>query len=352
MEQLRDILPLHAYQELNAVFGSSSQDGSPQSSAVYPTRVCQKETSRKQACISPPGREQAACHVSDGDILDKPKLAGASLQGDTELRAESCGNQSRSPTLPNPLAVDSQLSFWVARHRTRPPHDTAVKAAVALQLLHGCLADVRANADQLKEASVPTTTRLGTATPTVLDVSNSAKVRRHGDQHLSERSAERLARTPPCPSMHAASTPKTTDVRACAKDLPNLDSFATGHASGIAPSAMVAQTTMAKDALSAGDSRSSVSVAAWIRGLPSSHLPDKERENLAVIVEDRCIDGLEFSNIVADASKLADIGVAAPARAVRVRKAWDQVLREDACRQVASEAFSTAPERKPIKIVV
>lgn len=93
-------------------------------------------------------------------------------------------------------------------------------------------------------------------------------------------------------------------------------------------------------------------LAEWVRALPPSHLPDKVREELAGSLHLEAVDGKRFTDIAENPSELAKFGVLAPLHAMKVRKAWAQVLREDACRRVAAENFGADSDRKSVKLVV
>eukprot|EP00930_Biecheleria_cincta_P040534 TRINITY_DN27765_c0_g1_i2.p1 TRINITY_DN27765_c0_g1~~TRINITY_DN27765_c0_g1_i2.p1 ORF type:complete len:685 (-),score=91.27 TRINITY_DN27765_c0_g1_i2:88-2142(-) len=93
-------------------------------------------------------------------------------------------------------------------------------------------------------------------------------------------------------------------------------------------------------------------LAEWVRTLPPSHLPDKVREELATSLQLQAVDGKRFTDIAENPNELAKFGVLAPLHAMKVRKAWAQVLREDACRRVAAENFGADSDRKSVKVVV
>lgn len=101
-----------------------------------------------------------------------------------------------------------------------------------------------------------------------------------------------------------------------------------------------------------GAVKSPDSVAAWVRNLPPSHLPDKSRYALADAVIGAGIDSSRFTEIVAKASELARFGVSSPAQAMKVRKNWEQVLREDVCRQFVAESCQRVERRKAVKMVL
>lgn len=93
-------------------------------------------------------------------------------------------------------------------------------------------------------------------------------------------------------------------------------------------------------------------VAAWIRALPSSQVPEKQREALACSVEAEGLDSDSFTKVAHEPSLLAQRGLPSPAHALKVRRAWEQVLREDACRQIAMESATSAKATpKAVKMV-
>lgn len=93
-------------------------------------------------------------------------------------------------------------------------------------------------------------------------------------------------------------------------------------------------------------------MAAWVRGLPSSQVPEKQREALACSVLAEGLDSDSFTKVAHAPDMLAARGLPSPAHALKVRKAWEQVLREDACRQIALEsAASTKATPKAVKMV-
>eukprot|EP00929_Paragymnodinium_shiwhaense_P087332 TRINITY_DN47550_c0_g1_i1.p1 TRINITY_DN47550_c0_g1~~TRINITY_DN47550_c0_g1_i1.p1 ORF type:complete len:742 (-),score=167.24 TRINITY_DN47550_c0_g1_i1:43-2184(-) len=99
-------------------------------------------------------------------------------------------------------------------------------------------------------------------------------------------------------------------------------------------------------------------VSAWIKDLPPSLLPDDMRSQLQVAVEAEGLDGDRFSKVLEDAGELAARGVSSPARAMKLRRAWGEVLREDACKKVIMESRQTAAAKaamtpnKAVKMVI
>lgn len=98
-------------------------------------------------------------------------------------------------------------------------------------------------------------------------------------------------------------------------------------------------------------SRGPSAVAAWVRALPTSQVPDKQREALASAVEAEGLDSSSFTKVAHTPAMLAQRGLPSPAHALKVRKAWEQVLREDACRQIAMESATSAKAPKAVKMV-
>jgi len=102
----------------------------------------------------------------------------------------------------------------------------------------------------------------------------------------------------------------------------------------------------------ARDGRSPESVASWVRALPAAHLPDAERETLASAILEQGINVSLFTTLAAQPAELSKLGVLSPAQAMKIRRAWEQVLREDECRQVATENLARASDQKAVKLVV
>jgi len=89
-------------------------------------------------------------------------------------------------------------------------------------------------------------------------------------------------------------------------------------------------------------------IITWVRSLPESHVPEKTREQLAAIVEDRCLNGVQFTAFV----KTVPPEVCAPKNAMKLKAAWTNVLKEAEARQVALANLSNAPKQKATMIVV
>lgn len=98
--------------------------------------------------------------------------------------------------------------------------------------------------------------------------------------------------------------------------------------------------------------KSVAEVAAWIRGLPATMVPDLQRENLAQAVESEGVCGGEFSGIAATPAELAKRGVPSPAHGLKIRRAWEQVLRESECKKVCMEAQGQGKAPKAVKMVL
>lgn len=86
-------------------------------------------------------------------------------------------------------------------------------------------------------------------------------------------------------------------------------------------------------------SRSPDTIITWLQQLPPSVLPGAMQEALAAAVQSEGIDGDSFTKIVEDAASLSSRGVPSPVRAMKLRKAWGEVLREDECGRIAAEAL-------------
>lgn len=98
--------------------------------------------------------------------------------------------------------------------------------------------------------------------------------------------------------------------------------------------------------------KSVAEVAAWIRALPATMVPDVQRENLARAVEAEGVCGGEFSGIAGTPAELAKRGVPSPAHGLKIRRAWEQVLRESECKKVAMEAQGQGKTPKAVKMVL
>eukprot|EP00448_Togula_jolla_P013710 CAMPEP_0170570186 /NCGR_PEP_ID=MMETSP0224-20130122/972_1 /TAXON_ID=285029 /ORGANISM="Togula jolla, Strain CCCM 725" /LENGTH=523 /DNA_ID=CAMNT_0010892439 /DNA_START=13 /DNA_END=1584 /DNA_ORIENTATION=- len=89
--------------------------------------------------------------------------------------------------------------------------------------------------------------------------------------------------------------------------------------------------------------RAANDVEVWIQELPASILTEAMREALLESVRVEDLDREAFTQIIADRAELASRGVPSPARAVKLRRAWDEVLRESVCRS-AAESLANAPK--------
>jgi len=89
-------------------------------------------------------------------------------------------------------------------------------------------------------------------------------------------------------------------------------------------------------------------IVTWVRSLPESHVPEKTREQLAAIVEDRRLDGMQFTSFV----QTVPPEVCAPKNAMKLKAAWANVLKEAEARQVALANLSNAPKQKAMMIVI
>mmetsp|Transcript_6910 Transcript_6910/g.14958 ORF Transcript_6910/g.14958 Transcript_6910/m.14958 type:complete len:490 (-) Transcript_6910:69-1538(-) len=99
------------------------------------------------------------------------------------------------------------------------------------------------------------------------------------------------------------------------------------------------------------DCRTASAVSTWVRELPNSQLPSRERDALAAAVEAEGLNGSRFTAAIADSAGMASRGVPSPVQLLKIRKAWEQALREDACRLIASEARSQKPAAKAVKMI-
>jgi len=86
----------------------------------------------------------------------------------------------------------------------------------------------------------------------------------------------------------------------------------------------------------------------WVRSLPESHVPEKAREQLAAIVEDRRLGGSEFTQYV----QTVPPEICAPKHKMKLKAAWENVLKEAAAREVAIANLNSAPKPKATMIVV
>eukprot|EP00929_Paragymnodinium_shiwhaense_P080910 TRINITY_DN42240_c0_g1_i1.p1 TRINITY_DN42240_c0_g1~~TRINITY_DN42240_c0_g1_i1.p1 ORF type:complete len:706 (-),score=140.37 TRINITY_DN42240_c0_g1_i1:214-2154(-) len=116
--------------------------------------------------------------------------------------------------------------------------------------------------------------------------------------------------------------------------------------------AAAATATSDSGAQGVATAKTAPKVVEWIRQLPASQVPDKEREALACAVEAEGLDGAKFTKVAADPSALASRGLPSPQHALKVRRAWEQVLREDACRKVIAETQKSLQQTpKAVKMV-
>lgn len=93
-------------------------------------------------------------------------------------------------------------------------------------------------------------------------------------------------------------------------------------------------------------------IAEWIRSLPDSQVPEAQRKALAETIEERHIYGAQFTDLAGKSAILVEYGLSSPQQAVKVRKAWEQVLREDEFKQVAYENATQAPSPKGLKLLL
>jgi len=103
----------------------------------------------------------------------------------------------------------------------------------------------------------------------------------------------------------------------------------------------------------AGSGRTPSEIAHWVRNLPESQVPEAQREALADTVERQAISGTTFSELAGKSTALIEYGLASPQQALKVRRAWDQVLREDECKKVAIEnAHGPSIREKAVKMLL
>lgn len=95
--------------------------------------------------------------------------------------------------------------------------------------------------------------------------------------------------------------------------------------------------------------RSAAEVAALLRSMPESQVPEKQREETAAKVEQDGIDGASFTKIV-ESHKLDELGLGGR-QGIQVTKFWKNVLQEDAMRKAAEQNFHNAPAQKAVKMV-
>jgi len=98
--------------------------------------------------------------------------------------------------------------------------------------------------------------------------------------------------------------------------------------------------------------REPTEIATWVRSLPDSQVPEAQREALAASIEQQSIYGGLFTDLAGKSSTLVEYGLSSPQQAVKVRRAWEQVLREDECKQVAIENAHGTPSPKAVKMVL
>jgi hypothetical protein len=97
-----------------------------------------------------------------------------------------------------------------------------------------------------------------------------------------------------------------------------------------------------------GCNKSPDEIIAWVRSLPESHVPEKSRQNVAQIIEERCMSGQEFTTYV----KSVPPEICAPKNAMKLKAAWNNVLAEVACAEVARQNARNQPTQKAAMIVV
>jgi len=86
----------------------------------------------------------------------------------------------------------------------------------------------------------------------------------------------------------------------------------------------------------------------WVRSLPESHVPEKAREHIAAIVDNEGMSERGFSQFV----KEVPPEICAPKNKMKLKAAWDNVLKEAAAREVAISNLANQPKQKATMIVV
>lgn len=89
-------------------------------------------------------------------------------------------------------------------------------------------------------------------------------------------------------------------------------------------------------------------IVSWVRSLPESHVPERTREGIVQVVEERRLSGREFSEYV----QTVPPEVCAPKNAMKLKAAWGNVLKEADAVQVAMANLSNQPKQKATMIVV
>lgn len=94
--------------------------------------------------------------------------------------------------------------------------------------------------------------------------------------------------------------------------------------------------------------KSATEIVTWVRSLPESHVPEKAREHIAAIVENEGMSEGGFTQFV----KEVPPEICAPKNKMKLKAAWDNVLKEAAAREVALSNLANQPKQKATMIVV
>mmetsp|Transcript_43531 Transcript_43531/g.102587 ORF Transcript_43531/g.102587 Transcript_43531/m.102587 type:complete len:766 (+) Transcript_43531:117-2414(+) len=95
-------------------------------------------------------------------------------------------------------------------------------------------------------------------------------------------------------------------------------------------------------------SKSIEEVVAWVRSLPDGHVPEKSRESIAAIVEERGLNGSTFTEFV----RTVPPEVCAPKNAIKLKSAWNNVLAEAAAIEVATSNFEANQTKQKATMIV
>jgi len=94
--------------------------------------------------------------------------------------------------------------------------------------------------------------------------------------------------------------------------------------------------------------KTSDEIISWVRSLPESHVPEASREKIAAIIEDERYTGRNFTNFV----KSVPPEVCAPKHAMKLKAAWNNVLKEEEAKQVARANLENNNKQKGAVMVV
>merc|ERR1712008_378128 len=90
------------------------------------------------------------------------------------------------------------------------------------------------------------------------------------------------------------------------------------------------------------DSKKAKDIVAWVRSLPEAHVPERSREQIAGIIESQDLGEAAFTEYI----QTVPPDICAPKNKMKLKNAWDNVLKESALRKVACENFNSAPKQK------